>query len=150
YRIERMLGAGGMGQVYKAYDSRLGRSVAIKVCVGQFNERFEREARAAAALNHPNVCTLYDAGRQDSFTYLVMECLEGETLAERIRRGAIAMDEALSIAKQIADALEAAHDKGIIHRDLKPANIKVTAEGQIKVLDFGLAKIFDAPSHHPP
>ena len=131
-----MLGEGGMGQVWSARDSRLDRTVAIKVSAEQFTERFEREARSIAALNHPNICTLYDVGPD----YLVMELIEGPTLAERIAAGAIPLEEALVIARQIAEALEAAHEKGIVHRDLKPANVKLTAEGKVKVLDFGLAK----------
>src|SRR5438046_1765983 len=131
YEILALIGAGGMGEVYKARDTRLDRTVAVKICAEQFSERFEREARAVAALNLPNICTLHDVGP----TYLVMEYIEGPTLA-----GPIPMAEALPIARQIAEALEAAHDKGIIHRDLKPANIKLTADGKVKVLDFGLAK----------
>jgi Tol biopolymer transport system component/tRNA A-37 threonylcarbamoyl transferase component Bud32 len=136
YRIESLLGAGGMGQVYKARDTRLGRAVAVKISSQQFSERFEREARTISSLNHPNICTLHDVGPN----YLVMELVEGPTLAERIKRGPIALEEALRIAKQIADALEAAHEKGIVHRDLKPANIKIRLDGSVKVLDFGLAK----------
>ena len=136
YEILARIGAGGMGEVYRALDSRLHREVAIKVCSERFSDRFEREARAAAALNHPNICTLFDVGPN----YLVMELVEGPTLAERIATSPIALDEALKIARQIGDALGAAHDKGIIHRDLKPANIKVKTDGTVKVLDFGLAK----------
>jgi Tol biopolymer transport system component len=135
YRIDRMLGEGGMGEVYKARDTRLNRDVAIKVSHGRFSSRFEREALAVAALNHPNICTLYDVGPN----YLVMELVEGPTLADRINQGAVPLDEALRIARQIADALEAAHEKGIVHRDLKPANIKIKPGGAVKVLDFGLA-----------
>jgi serine/threonine protein kinase len=142
YRIDRILGAGGMGEVYQAHDTRLGRDVAIKVSIERFSNRFEREATAVAALNHPNICHLYDVGPN----YLVMELVEGRTLDERIREGSIPLDEALSIAGQIADALEAAHEKGIIHRDLKPANLKITPQGVVKVLDFGLAKAAAAPS----
>ena len=115
YRIEGVLGAGGMGKVYKAVDTRLNRSVAIKTSDDRFTERFALEARAISALNHPHICTLYDVGQN----YLVMELIEGETLAERLRAGPIALDEALAIAAQIADALEAAHEQGIIHRDLE-------------------------------
>src|ERR1700687_572641 len=135
YEILGPIGAGGMGEVYLARDPRLGRDVAIKVSQEKFSERFEREARAVAALNHPNICTLYDVGPN----YLVMEYIEGES-----PRGPLPLDEALHIARKIADALEAAHEKGIVHRDLKPANIKVKADGTVKVLDFGLAKAFDA------
>ena len=137
YEILSPLGEGGMGEVYRARDPRLNREVAIKTSREQFNERFEREARAVAALNHPNICHLYDVGPN----YLVMELVEGETL-----KGPLPIDEALKIADQIALALEAAHEKGIIHRDLKPANIKITPEGVVKVLDFGLARIAVADS----
>jgi Tol biopolymer transport system component/predicted Ser/Thr protein kinase len=130
YRITAKLGEGGMGEVYRAHDPRLGRDVAIKFSKEQFSERFEREARAVAALNHPNICHLYDVGPN----YLVMEYVEGES-----PRGPMPLEEALRVALQLADALEAAHEKGIVHRDLKPANIKITPEGSVKVLDFGLA-----------
>jgi serine/threonine-protein kinase len=129
-----MVGAGGMGEVYKARDTRLDRIVAVKVSREEFSERFEREARSIAQLNHPNICTLFDVGPN----FLVMEFVEGETLG-----GPLPIPACVSYARQIAEAIEAAHDKGIIHRDLKPANIKVTPEGSIKVLDFGLAKAFD-------
>jgi serine/threonine protein kinase len=142
YEILAPLGAGGMGEVYKARDTRLDRIVAVKILAEQFSERFEREARAVPALNHPNICTLHDVGPN----CLVMEYIEGPTLAERIGSGAIPLQEALPIARQIAEALEAAHEKGIVHRDLKPANIKVTTDGKVKVLDFGLAKAFDRKS----
>src|SRR6266566_760978 len=135
YEIVSRLGKGGMGEVWRARDPRLNREVAIKISAEQFTDRFEREARAIAALNHSNICTLYDVGPN----YLVMELIEGPTLAERIARGPVPLEEALGIAKQIADALEAAHEKGIVHRDLKPANIKIRADGSVKVLDFGLA-----------
>jgi serine/threonine protein kinase/Tol biopolymer transport system component len=135
YEIVSLLGKGGMGEVWKARDPQLGRDVSIKVSEVQFTDRFEREARAIAALNHPNVCTLYHIGPN----YLVMELIEGPTLAERIKEGAIPLEEALGIAKQIVEALEAAHEKGITHRDLKPANIKIKPDGSVKVLDFGLA-----------
>jgi Tol biopolymer transport system component len=125
-----------MGEVYKAIDTRLDREVALKVSNERFSERFEREARVIASLNHPNICTLYDVGPN----FLVMELVEGPTLAERIEQGAIPQDEALDIARQIADALEAAHEKGVVHRDLKPGNIKIKPDGAVKVLDFGLAK----------
>ena len=136
YEITGPLGAGGMGEVYRARDTRLDRSVAIKLCAAEFSERFEREAHAISALNHPYICTLYDVGPN----YLVMELVEGPTLAERIAQGPLEFAEALPIARQIVEALEAAHDKGITHRDLKPANVKLTSEGNVKVLDFGLAK----------
>ena len=144
YEITAEIGAGGMGVVYRARDSRLGRDVAIKVSAERFSDRFEREARAVAALNHPNICTLHDVGPD----YLVMELIEGETLADRLASQSgspLSTDEAVAIARQIASALDAAHDKGIVHRDLKPANIKIKADGSVKVLDFGLAK-FDAHS----
>src|SRR5258706_9248307 len=142
YKIEAALGAGGMGEVYRAVDTRLKRTVAIKVAKGNFGERFEREARAIAALNHPNICTLYDVGPN----YLVMELIEGPTLAERIEKGPVPLEEAFGIAKQIADALEAAHEKGIRLRDLKPGNIKIKPDGMVKGLDFGLAKVARAPA----
>src|SRR5437868_14326849 len=125
YEILAPIGAGGMGDVYRARDTRLDRLVAIKVSKTEFSERFEREARAVAALNHSNICTLYDVGPN----YLVMEYIGGPTLAERIAAGRISLEEALPIVRQIIDALEAAHEKGIVHRDLKPANIKVTPDG---------------------
>src|SRR3974377_863854 len=136
YEILAPVGAGGMGEVYRARDLRLRRDVALKISAERFSERFEREARAIAALNHPNICTLFDIGPN----YLVMELIEGETLAERLSRGPLRLDDALRIAAQIADALEAAHAKGITHRDLKPANLKLTPSGRVKILDFGLAK----------
>ena len=137
YEILGVIGAGGMGEVYRAHDPRMGRDVAIKVSHEQFNERFDREVRAVAALSHPNICTIYDVGPN----YYVMELIDGRTLEERIEQGAIPVKEALAIAGQLADALEAAHAKGIVHRDLKPANIKLTPDGAVKVLDFGLAKV---------
>jgi Tol biopolymer transport system component/predicted Ser/Thr protein kinase len=142
YEILACLGKGGMGEVYSARDTRLDRDVAIKVSQERFTERFEREARTIAALNHPNVCHLYDVDPN----YLVMELVEGPTLAERLKQGAIPLDEALNIARQIADALEAAHEKGIVHRDLKPGNIKIRPDGAVKVLDFGLAKMGGTPA----
>jgi len=136
YQLQTIVGSGGMGQVWKARDTRLDRKVAIKICAKEFSERFEREAHAISALNHPNICTLHDIGPN----YLVMEFVEGPTLAERIALGEVPLVDMLPIARQIADALEAAHEKGIVHRDLKPANVKLTSGGQVKVLDFGLAK----------
>src|SRR5207253_9866780 len=129
YEIKMPIGVGGMGEVYRATDLRLKRDVAIKVSKEQFSERFEREARAVAALNHPNICHLYDVGPN----YLVMELIEGEAL-----KGPVPLETALEYARQIAEALEAAHERGIIHRDLKPANILITSGGVVKVLDFGL------------
>jgi Tol biopolymer transport system component/predicted Ser/Thr protein kinase len=145
YEIVAPIGAGGMGEVYKARDTRLDRTVAIKVSREQFSQRFEREARSVAALNHPNICTLFDVGPN----YLVMELIEGPTLDERIKQGAIPLEESLNIARQIADALEAAHEKGIVHRDLKPANVKIKPDGVVKVLDFGLAKVGGTPTAPP-
>jgi len=142
YEILAALGAGGMGEVYRANDPRLHREVAIKVAAAQFSERSAREARLVAALNHPNICHLYDVGPN----YLVMELVEGPTLAERLQHGRAPLDEALDIARQIAEALEAAHEKGIVHRDLKPGNIKIRPDGTVKVLDFGLAKAVDEVS----
>ncbi len=136
YEIVEKLGEGGMGVVYKARDSRLGRTVAIKVVNAEFTQRFEREARAIAALNHPHICTLYDVGEQEGAPYLVMEYVEGQPL-----KGPLAAGEALPYAIQICEALAAAHKAGIIHRDLKPDNVLLTAEGSVKVLDFGLAKL---------
>ena len=136
YEILACIGAGGMGEVYRARDTRLARDVAVKISAQQFSERFEREARVIASVNHPNICTLHDVGPN----YLVMELVEGTTLADRIKEGPIPLEESLAVAKQIADALEAAHEQGITHRDLKPANIKIKPDGMVKVLDFGLAK----------
>src|SRR5579863_1334140 len=136
YKILSMIGKGGMGEVYLGTDTRLDRSVAIKVSSREFNDRFEREARAISALNHPNICTLYDVGPN----YLVLELVEGETLSKIIERGPLPLDKALQYAVQIVDALAAAHAKGIIHRDLKPGNIIIAKNG-VKVLDFGLAKL---------
>jgi serine/threonine protein kinase len=140
YRIEGQIGKGGMGEVFRAIDTRLGRQVAIKTSQERFGERFEREARAISALNHPHICTLYDVGATPSGTsYLVMELVEGESLAERLKRGKLSFSETLKYGQQIADALAAAHARGIIHRDLKPHNIMLAKSG-VKVLDFGLAK----------
>jgi eukaryotic-like serine/threonine-protein kinase len=140
YEIIALLGAGGMGEVYEARDTRLERTVAIKISGVRFTERFEREARAISSLNHPHICALYDVGREDSTDFLVMEYLEGETLEARLRRGPLPIEEALRIAIQIASALDAAHRKGVIHRDLKPGNVMLTRSGA-KLLDFGLAKM---------
>ena len=146
YEIVASLGEGGMGQVYRARDTRLQREVAVKVSSEQFSERFAREAQLIASLNHPNICTLFDVGPN----YLVMELIEGPTLYDRMAQGAMPLEEAVPVAVQIAEALEAAHDKGIVHRDLKPANIKLTADGKVKVLDFGLAKALEGePSVAP-
>ncbi len=146
YEIESALGAGGMGEVYRARDSRIGRSVAIKVLPPNLadnpdlRQRFDREARAISSLNHPNICSLFDVGHQEGIDFLVMEYLEGETLAKILERGALPMTEIMRIANQIADALDRAHRVGLIHRDLKPGNIIVTKNGA-KLLDFGLAKL---------
>jgi eukaryotic-like serine/threonine-protein kinase len=141
YEILNVIGSGGMGEVYRARDPRMGRDVALKVSHEQFSERFDHEVRAVAALSHPNICTIHDVGPN----YYVMELVDGPTLADRIAQGPIPIKEALEIAGQIADALEAAHAKGIVHRDLKPANIKLSPDGAVKVLDFGLAKLGCAP-----
>ena len=141
YRVDGLLGEGGMGQVFRATDTRLNRPVAIKICKEAFFDRFEQESRSIAAISHPNVCTLYDVGPN----YLVMELLEGETLAARLKRGKLPLNETLRIGAQIAEALAIAHAKGIVHRDLKPANIMLTKSG-VKVLDFGLAKSTVDPS----
>ncbi|HXP83403.1 MAG TPA: protein kinase [Bryobacteraceae bacterium] len=146
YEILSPIGTGGMGEVWKARDTRIDRIVAIKLSKDQFTERFEREVRTVAALNHPNICTLFDVGPN----YLVMEYIEGPTLAELIKEGPVPIEQATAIALQIAEAFEEAHDKNIVHRDLKPANVKVTPEGRVKVLDFGLAKTLEvAPAFRP-
>ena len=146
YKVQEKIGEGGMGEVYLAKDTKLDREVAVKVLPATFSEnkerlaRFEREARLLASLNHPNIAAIYELEESDGVHFLALEYVPGETLAERIKRGPIPVDEALPLFKQIAEGLEAAHEKGVIHRDLKPANIKVTPEGKVKVLDFGLAK----------
>ena len=153
YEIQAPLGAGGMGEVYKARDTRLDRTVAIKVLPEHvasdpdLKQRFEREAKTISSLNHPHICTLYDIGSQDGIDFLVMEYLDGETLAQRLTKGALPLDQALKVAIEIADALDKAHRQGITHRDLKPGNIMLTTAGA-KLLDFGLAKLkagHDAP-----
>src|SRR5271157_1313534 len=146
YEIRSPLGAGGMGEVYRAADSKLGRDVALKVILPEFAQdarlmsRFQREAQVLASLNHTNIASIYGLEDSGGVRALVMELVEGPTLADRIKEGAIPLEEALPIAKQIAEGLEYAHERGIIHLDLKPANIKVTHDGKVKVLDFGLAK----------
>jgi serine/threonine protein kinase len=156
YEVTAPLGEGGMGQVYRATDTTLSRQVAIKILPDAFAAdpermaRFEREAKILASLNHPNVAAIYGFEKSGCAYALVMELVEGNDLSQRIAKGAIPLDESLSIAKQLADALEAAHEQGIIHRDLKPANIKVRVDGTVKVLDFGLAKALDAtPASNP-
>ena len=153
YEIRAAIGAGGMGEVYRATDTRLRRDVALKVLPTAFVRdagrmaRFGREAQMLAALNHPNIATIYGVEESGGVRALVMELVEGPTLADRIAGGPIPIEESLRIARQIAEALEYAHEKGVIHRDLKPANVKITPEGVVKVLDFGLAK---AVSDDPP
>src|SRR5262245_44219319 len=155
YEITSHIGSGGMGDVYQATDTKLGRSVAIKFLPDAFSHdtervaRFQREARVLASLNHSNIAAIHGLEEIDSRHFLVMELVTGETLADRIKRGAIPIEEALPIAKQITEALEEAHDKGIIHRDLKPANIKLTPDGKVKVLDFGLAKAYETETSNP-
>jgi serine/threonine protein kinase len=145
YEIVAPLGAGGMGEVYRARDTRLDRTVAVKVmpqhlaATPEARQRFEREARAVSALNHPHICTLHDVGSQDGTEYLVMEYLEGETLAARLEKGSLPLEQVLKLGVEISDALDKAHRQGIIHRDLKPGNIMLTKSGA-KLLDFGLAK----------
>jgi len=148
YEIHFQLGVGGMGEVYRARDSRLNRDVAIKILPKTFLldkdrlARFQREAHVLASLNHPNIAAIYGVEEQNDLRGLMLELVEGPTLADRIARGQIPLDEALAIAHKIAEALEAAHERGIVHRDLKPSNVKVTDDGTVKVLDFGLAKVF--------
>src|SRR5437868_6001977 len=150
YEIQSPLGAGGMGEVYRALDTRLDRTVALKVLPEHFSQnvelrqRFEREARAISSLSHPHICTLHDVGHQDGVDYLVMEHLEGESLATRLARGPIPIEQVLKIGVEVATALDAAHRSGIVHRDLKPGNIVITRTGA-KLLDFGLAKTAAGP-----
>src|ERR1039457_3314537 len=155
YEIVAPLGAGGMGEVYRARDTKLGREVALKLLLGLFTTdadrvaRFKNEARLLASLNHPHIGAIYgfeDAGNAPA---LVLELVEGGTLGDRVRRGPVPLSEALTVAQQIADALDAAHKVGIIHRDLKPSNVKITPDGVVKVLDFGLAKALAAEGSDP-
>ena len=151
YEIQSAIGAGGMGAVYRARDTQLHRDVAIKVLLPAVASdpdrlaRFNREAQVLASLNHQNIAHIHGLEKSDAVLALVMELVEGPTLADRSAHGAIPLDEALPIARQIADALEAAHEQGIVHRDLKPANIKLRPDGTVKVLDFGLAKAIEDP-----
>src|SRR5881396_1435532 len=149
YEVLSLLGRGGMGEVYRARDTKLKREVAIKVLPDAFTRdservaRFQLEAEVLASLNHPRIAAIYDLADSADSRFLVLELVPGETLADRIARGPIAVDEALAIARQVVEALEAAHEKGITHRDLKPANIKIAPDGSVKVLDFGLAKVHE-------
>src|SRR6266540_174626 len=150
YEILAPIGAGGMGEVYRARDPRLKRDVAVKVLPSAFSAdperlaRFEQEARAAAALSHPNILAVYDVGQHDGSPYIVSELLDGETLRERVTGGALPVRKGVEYAIQIAHGLAAAHETGIVHRDLKPENIFVTSDGRVKILDFGLAKLTEA------
>src|SRR3990172_6723353 len=149
YKVESLIGRGGMGEVYRARDTTLGREVAIKALPGALAadperlSRFEREAHLLASLNHPHIAVLYGLERVDGVPFLAMELVPGESLAERLSRGPIPLEEALPLFRQIAEALEAAHERGMVHRDLKPANVMVTPEGKVKGLDFGLAKAME-------
>ncbi len=150
YKVIEKIGQGGMGEVYRAEDTNLSREVAIKVLPEQFTQdpqrlaRFEREAKLLASLNHPNIAAIHSFEHSDEVHFLVLELVPGETLQERVAKGPVPVEEALEICRQIAEGVEAAHEKGVIHRDLKPANVKVTPEGKVKILDFGLAKAFEA------
>src|SRR5436305_2645100 len=152
YQVTGQIGAGGMGEVYRAHDGRLNRDVAIKVLPASFSsdpdrlQRFAQEARAAAALNHPNILAIYDIGEWNGAPYIVSELLQGETLRDRLRSGSLPTRKAIDYALQLTRGLAAAHDKGIAHRDLKPENIFLTEDGRVKILDFGLAKL-TRPEH---
>jgi serine/threonine protein kinase len=145
YEITGPLGSGGMGEVYRARDKRLERTVAIKILPRELSndpirkQRFEREAKTISGLNHPHICVLHDVGSQDGIDYLVMECVEGETLSKRLEKGSLPLDQVLKVGREIAEALDRAHRSGVVHRDLKPGNIMLTSAGA-KLLDFGLAK----------
>src|SRR5450432_172150 len=155
YEILSSIGAGGMGEVYRAHDSRLDRTVAVKILPPSFAadqdrlQRFAQEARAAAALNHPNILSIFDIGDDHGTTYVVSELLEGETLRERLQKAPIPLRKAINYALQIAHGLAAAHEKGIVHRDLKPENLFVTKDGRVKILDFGLAKLTQVEESGP-
>ncbi len=157
YEILSPLGAGGMGEVYRAKDTKLHREVAIKVLPEVFSQdrerlvRFQREARLLASLNHPNIGAIYGLEESDGVRFLVLELVSGQTLAERLEKGRLPVDEALQVCQRIAEGLEAAHERGVIHRDLKPANVMVSSEARVKILDFGLAKAFtgDVSSSDP-
>src|SRR6202140_2425032 len=150
YEVAAQIGAGGMGEVYKARDPRLNRDVAIKILPASFSadpdrlQRFAQEARAAAALNHPNILSIFDIGDDHGAPYVVSELLEGETLRDRLRNGPLSSRKAIDYGRHIVSGLAAAHEKGIVHRDLKPENIFVTSDGRVKILDFGLAKLTEA------
>src|SRR5208283_2575828 len=154
YRIVEKIGAGGMGEIFRAHDERLGRDVALKLIRPASSDnpdhlrRFEQEARAAAALNHPNILAIYDVGFEGTTPYIVSELLEGKTLGQRLSEGAIPLREASGYALHIAHGLTAAHDRHIVHRDLKPENLFLTDDGRVKILDFGLAKLFQ-PAEEP-
>src|SRR5215813_3312065 len=149
HEITALLGKGGMGEVYRARDTKLKREVAIKILPDEFSRdadrttRFQREAEVLATVNHPNIAAIYDLAEASETRFLVLELVEGETLSERIQRGRIPVEESIHIVHGICEALEAAHERGIIHRDLKPGNVKITPDGKVKVLDFGLAKAVD-------
>ncbi len=149
YKVIEKIGQGGMGEVYRAEDTNLSRDVAIKVLPEQFTQdpqrlaRFEREAKLLASLNHPNIAAIHSFEHSDEIHFRVLELVPGETLQERVAKGPVPVEEALEVCRQIAEGVEAAHEKGVIHRDLKPANVKVTPEGKVKILDFGLAMAFE-------
>jgi eukaryotic-like serine/threonine-protein kinase len=154
YEITAPMGAGGMGEVYRARDVRLDRTVAIKIIPAHLSfdparkQRLEREAKTISSFNHPNICVLYDVGHQNGIDYLVMECLEGETLSKRLEKGPLPLDQVLKFGSQISDALDKAHRSGIVHRDLKPDNVMLTSTGA-KLLDFGLAKVVEPLADAP-